>query len=713
MRQFTYIQILVVLLFSSVMSLSAQELISGDHKELVIKEGRYEINKNVVVSESLIINPGAIITLVDGASIISLGSILIDGKDKGIEISSPKNFSGGGLIIKGSSQSKIEIQNTTFKNLILPLFFDVNWSRESVIIKGNSFLGNIGKKATIQVLNPPYNYFEFKEIIIFLFEGNLFSGNKSPIYIEDITNEKIQFKISNNAFVANTLYGFGNYSIANNIIHGRADFKDTYFSNVIENNSFYQNYLINTFSDTIVRQANVGVFGTLKVFNFKNNFLGNTSLKTIKETFYDQSVDANAPNILVDEFLEGPSNSTYPHVYEVVDTRNNVVLDSFKLKEKPFDFILKSNQPLNFSNAKVKYVFFESESSAKTIDTIGVSSFKLENNNSIRMNVLNEINKNNTQGYFKITNLSTQSNKPVGDVYLGYGSFLKEKHIREELNIQEEKDKEIEQEVEKIEEELKSSVPENIFEKIEDSFKNKLEGSAHFGGVIYTGSISNDNILKNDINSSVGISLRYYMYSKLSFSMAISSFKMSNSDLNSDNSDKIQRGMSFISNGFSISPAINYDFVHFNLFSRNKLRPSVGIGLDLLNYKPTGVYKGKTYDLNALGTGGQLTDPEKTPYSLMAVGYFFNVNLKYRWSERNSVGISFSVHKYLSDYLDDVGPDIYPNESELLDNIGAEAAYFSNPSGFNYAPGTFRNGLSSGGDGYIQFGIFYSRKLFK
>ena len=111
MRQFTYIQILVVLLFSSVMSLSAQELISGDHKELVIKEGRYEINKNVVVSESLIINPGAIITLVDGASIISLGSILIDGKDKGIEISSPKNFSGGGLIIKGSSQSKIEIQN--------------------------------------------------------------------------------------------------------------------------------------------------------------------------------------------------------------------------------------------------------------------------------------------------------------------------------------------------------------------------------------------------------------------------------------------------------------------------------------------------------------------------------------------------------------------------------------------------------------------------
>ena len=126
------------------------------------------------------------------------------------------------------------------------------------------------------------------------------------------------------------------------------------------------------------------------------------------------------------------------------------MLDSFKLKEKPFDFILKSNQPLNFSNAKVKYVFFESESSAKTIDTIGVSSFKLENNNSIRMNVLNEINKNNTQGYFKITNLSTQSNKPVGDVYLGYGSFLKEKHIRDFLIYKKKRIKKLSKKLKKL-----------------------------------------------------------------------------------------------------------------------------------------------------------------------------------------------------------------------------------------------------------------------
>ena len=389
------------------------------------------------------------------------------------------------------------------------------------------------------------------------------------------------------------------------------------------------------------------------------------------------------------------------------------MLDSFKLKGTPFNFILKSNQPLNFSKAKVKYVFFESESSEKTVDTLAVSTFKLENNTSIRMNVLNEINKNNTQGYFKISYLSDQSNKPVGDVYLGYGSFLKEKYIRQKLSRQEEEVKEIMKEVEKIEEELKSSVTENIFEEINDSFKNRLEGSVHFGSVLYTGTISNDNFLNNDVNTSIGVTLKYYLYSKLSASITISSFKLSNSDLNSENTDKIRRGMSFATNGLSISPGINYEFVHFNLFSSLKLRPSVGVGLDLLNFKPTGIYKDEVYDLNSLGTGGQLTDPEKTPYSLMAFGYFLNFNLKYQWSDRNSVGVYFSFHKSLSDYLDDVGPDTFPKSADLIENVSVEAAYFSNPTGYKYTPGTYRNSPRNGGDKYLDFGLIYSRKLFK
>ena len=54
----------------------------------------------------------------------------------------------------------------------------------------------------------------------------------------------------------------------------------------------------------------------------------------------------------------------------------------------------------------------------------------------------------------------------------------------------------------------------------------------HFGSVLYTGTISNDNFLNNDVNTSIGVTLKYYLYSKLSASITISSFKLSNSDLN-------------------------------------------------------------------------------------------------------------------------------------------------------------------------------------
>ena len=701
--------IFIIVLFTTVVSMNAQEIISGDYTELIIKEGSYEINKNILVSEALIINPGANISLIDGASIICLGSISINGNERGIKIFSPKDSQGGGLIIKKSSKSIIDIQNTTFQNLTLPLLFNLNWTRDAVVIKNNSFFNNIGKKATIKVLNTPYNYFELPQILTFTFESNLFSGNKSPIYIEDITNEKIQFIISNNAFVSNTIYGFGNYSIANNIIYGRTDFKETDFTNVIENNSFYQNYLINTLSDTIVRQANFGVFGTLKAFDLKNNFLGNAAFQKIKNTFYDQSVDADAPNILVEEFSQKPSDLTYTHVFEVNDSENNIVLDSFKLKNRPYEFVLKSNQPLSISNAKVRYVFFKSESSPKTIDTIVTPSFKLDSNKLIRMNVSSDINTNATQGYFKIIDLYDQSNKPVGDVYLGFASFLKEKYLREEIIKQDDKLEVLE----KVVEEITEFLIENVFEKIDEPFKNKLVGSFHVGNVIYRGTISNDNFLNNDRNIALGISLKYYLYSKLSASLAFSSFKLSNSDLNSENRDELIRGMSFVTSGLSISPGINYDFVRLNLFSSFKLRPSLGVGLDLLSFKPTGMYKEKVYDLNSLGTGGQLIDPEKTPYSLISLGYFINFNLKYQWSERNSIGISISFNKSLSDYLDDVGPDMYPKSSELIENGSLEAAYFSNPSGFKYPLGTFRNDPSSVGDKYINFGVFYSRKLFK
>ena len=74
-----------------------------------------------------------------------------------------------------------------------------------------------------------------------------------------------------------------------------------------------------------------------------------------------------------------------------------------------------------------------------------------------------------------------------------------------------------------------------------------------------------------------------------------------------------------------------------------------------------------------------------------------------------------SIHKSLSDYLDDVGPDLYPSADKILNSKVENkdvALYFSNPTSRNVI-GQYRNSPNNAKDGYINFGIFYSRKLFK
>ena len=166
----------------------------------------------------------------------------------------------------------------------------------------------------------------------------------------------------------------------------------------------------------------------------------------------------------------------------------------------------------------------------------------------------------------------------------------------------------------------------------------------------------------------------------------------------------------------SISPSINYDFVDNRLYSKaKKIKPSIGLGIDIVSFNPTGIYNGTVYNLQSLGTGGQYTDSTKKPYSKLTFGYFLNFKVKYQIDRFNSVGLHMSYHVSMSNYLDDVGPDAYPSISSLLkSNISNKdaAIYFSNPTSRNVV-GQYRNSPDGASDSYLNFGIYYSRKLFK
>ena len=708
---------IIILAFVCVATQSyGQDTLAGNYPLLTIKSGNHVIKNVVTVKGRLDIEAGARIELIETGVIVCEGALNIKGElNNKIEIFGKSNIEGVGMVIKGldsNSNSTIDIRYTTFKNLQLPLFFDFGWKRSGVNISDNYFINNIGKVSVIQVLNPPFNFNIDSNYIDFKIKNNLFTGNNAALYFEDLKSDHINYEISNNAIVGNNVYGFKNYNISTNALYGRVDQLFSRFNPKIENNSFAFNYLVDNITDTIVHLANFGVYGTDKTIDFKNNYLGSANKAVIQKSIYDQTLNYNAPKVEFEPFLSTPSEKNPAHVFEINNLDNSYLQDTIIIKDPLKGVVLNSNATLNFTKSKFSYTYFKDDSSLKKVDTT-VTYDVQPNGNTIKLTITKNVNAAKKIGYYNIGDITDARGGYVPEVKLGYIAYLNDLR-RRKLIAEFLKDK-------KKEDSLKMPPPpadsiKNQFQKIEAPLKSRLEFGLYSGLAIFNGTISQSSLISNDKNLYNGFNINYTIFSNLSASMTIASFKLSNSDANSNNNEQQARGMSFVTSMLGVSTSFNYDFVDNRLYTKaRKIRPSIGVGLDVNSFSPTGIYNGVEYKLQPLGTGGQLIDSTKKAYSNIALGYFFNFKIKYQINRFNSIGLHMSIHKSLSDYLDDVGPDLYPSIDKIVnskvENKDA-AIYFSNPTSRNFV-GQYRNSPNNAKDGYINFGIFYSRRLFK
>lgn len=693
-----------------------QDTLAGNYPLLSIKSGNHIVKSVVTVKGRLDIEAGAKIELIEAGVIVCEGAVNIKGElNNKIEFFGKSNLEGVGMVIKGldsNINSTIDIKYTTFKNLQLPIFFDFGWKRAGVNISDNYFINNIGKVSVIQVLNPPFNFNIDSSYIDFKVKNNVFTGNNAALYFEDLKSDHINYEISNNTIVGNNVYGFKNYNISTNVLYGRVDQLFSRFNPKIERNSFAFNYLVDNITDTIVHLANFGVYGTDKTIDFKNNYLGSTNKALIQKSIYDQTLNYNAPKVEFEPFLSTPSENNPSHVYEIYNLDNSYLSDTIIIKDPLKGLVLKSNTSLNFSKAKFGYTYFNDDSSLKIVDTT-VTYDVQPNGNSTKLTITKNVNTSKKIGYYNIGDIIDPKGGYVPEVKAGYIAYLNDLRRRKLIaELLKDKNKE---------DSLKMPPPpadsiKNQFQKIEAPLKSRLEFGLYSGLAIFNGTISQSSLFSNDKNLFNGFNINYTIFSNLSASMTIASFKLSNSDANSNNNEQQARGMSFSTSMLGVSTSINYDFVDNRLYTKaRKIRPSIGVGLDVNSFSPSGIYNGIEYKLQPLGTGGQLIDSTKKAYSSLALGYFFNFKIKYQINRFNSIGLHMSIHKSLSDYLDDVGPDLYPSIDKIVnskvENKDA-AIYFSNPTSRNFV-GQYRNSPNNAKDGYINFGIFYSRRLFK
>ena len=712
-----YKSAIIILIFVCAATHSfGQDTLAGNYPFLSIKSGNHVIKSVVTVKGKLDIEAGAKIELIEPGIIVCEGALNMKGDlNNKIEIFGKLNIEGVGMVIKGldsNSNSTIDIRYTTFKNLQLPLFFDFGWKRAGVNISDNYFINNIGKVSVIQVLNPPFNFNLDSSYIDFKVKNNVFSGNNAALYFEDLKSDHINFEISNNTIVGNNVYGFKNYNISTNVLYGRVDQLFSRFNPKIENNSFAFNYLIDNITDTVVHSANFGVYGTDKTIDFKNNYLGSSNKALIQKGIYDQTLNYNAPKVDFEPFLSAPSEKNPSHVFEINNLDNSLLQDTIIIKDPLKGVVLKSNATLNYTKAKFGYTYFKDDSSLKKVDTT-VTYDVQPNGNTTKLTITKNVNPAKKIGYYNIEDIIDNKGGYVPEVKVGYIAYLNDLRRRKLLD-ELLKDK-------KTADSLKLPPPpadsiKNQFQKIEAPLKSRLEFGIYSGLAIFNGTISQSSLISNDKNLFNGFNINYTIFSNLSASMTIASFKLSNSDANSNNNEQQARGMSFVTSMLGISTSVNYDFVDNRLYTKaRKIRPSIGVGLDVNSFSPSGIYNGVEYKLQPLGTGGQLIDSTKKAYSNLAFGYFFNFKIKYQINRFNSIGLHMSIHKSLSDYLDDVGPDLYPSTDKIvnskIENKDA-AIYFSNPTSRNFV-GQYRNSPNNAKDGYINFGIFYSRRLFK
>ena len=711
--------LMIGFIFISAKAIS-QDTLSGNYPGLTMKSGLHVIKNVVTVKGDLNIEPGAKIELIEPGILVCEGAVNSRGEQNNkIEIYGKSNLEGVGLVIRGidsNRNSKIDIQFTTFKSLQLPLFFDFGWQRSGVNISDNYFINNIGKVSIIQVLNPPFNFNLDSSYIDFKVRNNIFSSNNAAIYFEDLKSDHINFEINNNTIVGNSIYGFKNYNISTNILYGRVDQLFSRFNPKIDNNSFAFNYLIDNITDTVVHAANFGVYGTDKTIDFKNNYLGSSDKNKILKSIYDQTLNYNAPKVEFEPFLSVPAANTPSHIYEINNVDNSELQDTLMIKDPLKGLVLKANNKLNYAKTIVQYSYFNDDSSLIKIDT-SVTYDLQPDGNATKFTITKNVNTSKKVGFYTIRDMVDSKGDYVPEVRVGYIAYLNDLR-RRKLIAELVKDK-------KAEDSVKLPTPaaaapvdsiKNQFQKIESPLKSRLEFSLYSGLAIFNGTISQRNLFGNDKNLYNGLNVNYTIFSNLSASMTIASFKLSNSDANSNNNEQQARGMSFATSMLGISTSVNYDFVDNRLYTKaRKIRPSIGLGLDVNSFSPSGIYNGVVYKLQPLGTGGQLVDSTKKAYSSLALGYFFNFKVRYQINRFNSVGFHLSIHRSMSDYLDDVGPDLYPAADKIMnskvDNKEV-ALYFSNPTSRNVL-GRYRNSPDNSKDGYIIFGVFYSRRLFK
>ncbi|MCT4664486.1 MAG: DUF6089 family protein [Flavobacteriales bacterium] len=247
----------------------------------------------------------------------------------------------------------------------------------------------------------------------------------------------------------------------------------------------------------------------------------------------------------------------------------------------------------------------------------------------------------------------------------------------------------------------------------QDMLAQKHEFGIFGGASGYIGDIGETDGLKSlkTLGTVKGIFYRYNPDYYIAIRTMIAQGDIEADDRLSSDLFKKQRGLHFSSKITEFSVIGEYHFFRYSAYKhRNRFfsTPFIFAGVAGYIFNPQAELNGKTYDLQKLGTEGQLLNEGASSYSLTQLAIPFGVGYKFNFTERWKFSVEFGWRALFTDYLDDASGN-YADKTKILASKGTDAAYFSDPTGMGKTG--HQRAISTNNDWYFFTGFMFSYNI--
>lgn len=217
-----------------------------------------------------------------------------------------------------------------------------------------------------------------------------------------------------------------------------------------------------------------------------------------------------------------------------------------------------------------------------------------------------------------------------------------------------------------------------FFGQSQKSFAQFHEAGVFSGGMGFVGDVGETKGLNSlsNLKFANGIVYKYNIDAYIALRASFTKGEILADDVDAEEEFKQNRGLNFHSEITEFAAIIEYNFFKAKRGKEDYHHtPFIFAGLSYFSFNPQSEYQGVTYDLQELGTEGQLINGDDR-YKLNQLAIPFGMGYKVNMGKKWRLTMELNLRKTFTDYIDDASEDYAFNNSIA----SSPTIHFSDPT---------------------------------